>query len=261
MRGADPFLGDPVEARDHTGSFRHNWTRRDANRTFVDDRWRGSGEVPTPTGRRVRDETVFDRAARARLHADRAPGGHRGHRPADRAALARRAGGAGGGASVAVRQQPQAARPRGPGLQRRDRRPAARGGHGTGVVEQLQHEGAGPPLHRSGRAVQLDEYELLPGVRTERDQLDDDGRCVRLPIGFQCAVRDVRRRRPRAAADRLYELSQQPGHDPHQQWRPVRRPGLLHGGRRRGQRRGARPDRHPGEHHRRDIRARSSGAR
>src|SRR5690349_14093396 len=44
-----------------------------------------------------------------------------------------------------------------------------------------------------------------------------------------CPAGRIRCQRPRAATDRLYELSQQPGHDPHRQRRPVRRPGLLHG--------------------------------
>src|SRR5262245_56304490 len=43
-----------------------------------------------------------------RFHADRALGGHCHHRGPDRAAPARRAGGAGGGASGAVREQPEA---------------------------------------------------------------------------------------------------------------------------------------------------------
>ena len=58
---------------------------------------------------------------RRALHADRIAGRHRHHRRPDRPAPARRAGGPRGRPAVAVRQQPEAARPRPAQLPRRQR--------------------------------------------------------------------------------------------------------------------------------------------
>ena len=64
--------------------------------------------------RRFFDES--DPEATSRFHIDRTPRRHRDHRGADRPAAAGGPGGARGGPAVAVRQQPQAARPRRPQL-------------------------------------------------------------------------------------------------------------------------------------------------
>ena len=70
--------------------------------------------------------TLSKTAPAARLHADRAAGGHRHHRHPDRPAAAGRAEGPRGRQPHQVRQQPQAARPGRPPLSRRASASAAR---------------------------------------------------------------------------------------------------------------------------------------
>ena len=82
-----------------------------------------------------------------RFHPDRIAGRHRDHRRADRAAAAGRAGGARGGAAVAMHQQPQADRP-GPAQLReqRGRVPARR------QVDVLRHQPARIPSSSTASA-------------------------------------------------------------------------------------------------------------
>src|SRR4051812_11924752 len=114
--------------------------------------------------------------ALARVHVDRAAGGDRDHRGPDRPAPARGAGGARGGAAVAMRQQPQADGHRDPELRRCQ--PLAPPGRQRGRPEQhdglrqrLLDQRADPALPRAIGALQRLQPELRIQHRAERHRI------------------------------------------------------------------------------------------
>ena len=111
----------------------------------------------------------------SRLHPDRAAGGDRDHRRADRPAPARGPGGARGRAACPVHEQPQAARP-GAGQLRERQRVLSDGGLRPVPPQPESRPGdellrGAPGLHGAGPALLRLQYQPRLPLRPERDGL------------------------------------------------------------------------------------------